>query len=276
MAEKRSSKTARVLNLITHQGGETPEQTTEEVRQPEPVPQEEKKTVKRKPAKASAPSRKPAKQKKTEEQAASEQQPSAMPEQQASTAPEQQASAGPERMAQSAPPPVVPIVQTTKDREKALSDEIRAGLLQALEAETDTTPAQAVAEETSPDENAVDNMLSTEPAEQKTICFPSQGAEEEHALVTPHGEKDVQYINVLQELVEEEAAYYVENMLQCRCARCVADMKALALTNLPSKYVVLDSKKRNAMMSLYAARYDNLLSVQMMRACVLVNENPHH
>lgn len=268
MAEKRSSKTARVLNLITHQGGETPEQITEEVRQPEPVPQEEKKTVKRKPAKASAPSRKPAAQKKTEEQTASEQQPSAMPE--------QQASAAPERMAQSAPPPVVPIVQTTKDREKALSDEIRAGLLQALEAETDTTPAQAVAEETSPDENAVDNMLSTEPAEQKTICFPSQGAEEEHALVTPHGEKDVQYINVLQELVEEEAAYYVENMLQCRCARCVADMKALALTNLPSKYVVLDSKKRNAMMSLYAARYDNLLSVQMMRACVLVNENPHH
>lgn len=252
MAEKRSSKTARVLNLITHQGGETPEQTTEEVRQPEPVPQEEKKTVKRKPAKASAPSRKPAAQKKTEEQAASE------------------------RMAQPAPPPVVPIVQTTKDREKALSEEIRAGLLQALEAETDTTPAQAVEEETSPDENAVDNMLSTEPAEQKTICFPSQGAEEEHALVTPHGEKDVQYINVLQELVEEEAAYYVENMLQCRCARCVADMKALALTNLPSKYVVLDSKKRNAMMSLYAARYDNLLSVQMMRACVLVNENPHH
>ena len=268
MAEKRSSKSARVLNLITHQGGETPEQITEEVRQPEPVPQEEKKTVKRKPAKASAPSRKPAAQKKTEEQTASEQQPSAMPE--------QQASAAPAHMAQSAPPPVVPIVQTTKDREKALSDEIRAGLLQALEAETDTTPAQAVAEETSPDENAVDNMLSTEPAEQKTICFPSQGAEEEHALVTPHGEKDVQYINVLQELVEEEAAYYVENMLQCRCARCVADMKALALTNLPSKYVVLDSKKRNAMMSLYAARYDNLLSVQMMRACVLVNENPHH
>ena len=30
------------------------------------------------------------------------------------------------------------------------------------------------------------------------------------------------------------------------------------------------------MMSLYAARYDKLLSVQMMRACVLVNENPHH
>ena len=76
--------------------------------------------------------------------------------------------------------------------------------------------------------------------------------------------------------MEEEAAYYVEHMLQCRCARCVADMKALALTNLPSKYVVLDSKRRNAMMSLYAARYDKLLSVQMMRACVLVNENPHH
>ncbi len=43
MAEKRSSKTARVLNLITQQGGETPEQNTEEVRQPADVTQEEKK-----------------------------------------------------------------------------------------------------------------------------------------------------------------------------------------------------------------------------------------
>lgn len=266
MAEKRSSKTARVLNLITHQGGETPEQTTEELRQPENVPEEEKKTVKRKTAKAAAPSRKPAAQKKTEEQAATEQQPSAMPE--------PQASAVPERVVQSAPPPVVPIVQTTKDREKALSDEIRAGLLQALEAETTTT----VAEEEAPDGNADDEMPPTEsePPEQKAICFPPQTAEEQHTLVTPHGEKDVQYINVLQELVEEEAAYYVEHMLQCRCARCVADMKALALTNLPSKYVVMDSKKRKAMMSLYAARYDKVLSVQMMRACVLVNEAPHH
>lgn len=50
MAEKRSSKTARVLNLITQQGGETPEQNTEEVRQPADVTQEEKKVVKRKAA----------------------------------------------------------------------------------------------------------------------------------------------------------------------------------------------------------------------------------
>ena len=262
MAEKRSSKTARVLNLITQQGGETPEQNTEEVRQPADVTQEEKKVVKRKAARKATVPRKPAVQKKIEDQ----------------DEPDQQASAVPERMAQSAPLPVVPIVQTTKDREKALSDEIRTGLLQALEAEVNAIPAQTAEEDAPPDEKAVDNMPSTEPepAEQKKICFPSQGAKEEQAFVTPHGEKDVQYINVLQELVEEEAAYYVEHMLQCRCARCVADMKALALTNLPSKYVVLDSKRRNAMKSLYAARYDKLLSVQMMRACVLVNENPHH
>ena len=103
-------------------------------------------------------------------------------------------------MAQSAPLPVVPIVQTTKDREKALSDEIRTGLLQALEAEVNAIPAQTAEEEAPPDEKAVDNMPSTEPepAEQKKICFPSQGAKEEQAFVTPHGEKDVQYINVLQ------------------------------------------------------------------------------
>ena len=53
-------------------------------------------------------------------------------------------------------------------------------------------------------------------------------------------------------------------------------MKALALTNLPSKYVVLEKDHKAAYMSVYAARYEKLLSVQMMRACVIVNEHPHH
>jgi hypothetical protein len=53
-------------------------------------------------------------------------------------------------------------------------------------------------------------------------------------------------------------------------------MKALALTNLPSKYVVLEKSQRAAYMSVYAARYEKELSVQMMRACVIINEHPHH
>lgn len=80
----------------------------------------------------------------------------------------------------------------------------------------------------------------------------------------------------MQDLVEGIADYYIDSMLNCKCPRCVADMKAFALSNLPSKYVVFTPTQKNAYMSLYASRYDRVLSTQLMRACVRINEEPHH
>ena len=90
-----------------------------------------------------------------------------------------------------------------------------------------------------------------------------------------HGKRSVRYVNVIQELVEEEAEYSSQ-MLACRCPRCLADMKALTLTNLPSKYVVIDEEQKNGILRIYSSKYTRLISVQMMKSCVIVNENPHH
>lgn len=91
----------------------------------------------------------------------------------------------------------------------------------------------------------------------------------------PHGKRSVKYINVIQELVEEEANYSSQ-MLSCRCPRCLADMKALTLTNLPSKYVVVEDGQKNGLLRIYSSKYSRLISVQIMKSCVIVNENPHH
>ena len=91
----------------------------------------------------------------------------------------------------------------------------------------------------------------------------------------PHGKRSVKYINVIQELVEEEADYSSQ-MLSCRCPRCLADMKALTLTNLPSKYVVVEDGQKNGLLRIYSSKYSRLISVQIMKSCVIVNENPHH
>ena len=99
--------------------------------------------------------------------------------------------------------------------------------------------------------------------------------EDNNFLSAAHGKRSVTYINVLQELVEEEAEYSSQ-MLACRCPRCIADMKALTLTNLPSKYVVVEENQKKGILRIYMSKYSRLISTQIMKSCVIVNENPHH
>lgn len=313
MPAKRSNKTARVLNLIATPSEAVPvepEQPTAPTApvEPQSAPAEPPKEKKR------ASTTKP---KKTVKTATPEpeiiepvQEPTSVVSEESPAAEQPQVAPVP------TPQPVVPIVQTVREKEQQVSDDIKSGLLQALiESEAPAQspeppaveePAESVAEDSTP--QAVDEMPAIEPppiappepestpepeAPQPsapeidspavepaapvppTIKMPQPEAPAE-SIHTPTGEQNVEYTNVLQELVEETSVYYTTNMLQCRCQRCITDMKALALTNLPSKYVVLEKSKRAAYMSVYAARYEKELSVQMMRACVIINEHPHH
>ena len=123
------------------------------------------------------------------------------------------------------------------------------------EPETDPTPVIPQA----PAPEAISSADEPPAPAQPTVKMPQPEAPAEQ-IYTPTGEQDVEYTNVLQELVEETSVYYTTNMLHCQCQRCIADMKALALTNLPSKYVVLEKSKRAAYRSVYAARYEKELS----------------
>lgn len=313
MPAKRSNKTARVLNLIATPNEAAPVEpeqpaapTVPEETQPAPAePPKEKKRAGT------------TKSKKTSKAATSAPvepvpEPSSVVLETPIAAEQPQATSIPAPT----PQPVVPIVQTVREKEQQVSDDIKSGLLQALiEAEAPAqSPEASTAEEvqesvtediaapeteempaTDPETIAAPEPESTPAPEvlqpsaseivspavkpaipvQPTVKKPEPAVPAE-PIYTPTGEQDVEYTNVLQELVEETSVYYITNMLQCQCRRCIADMKALALTNLPSKYVVLEKSKRAAYMSVYAARYEKELSVQMMRACVIINEHPHH
>ena len=80
----------------------------------------------------------------------------------------------------------------------------------------------------------------------------------------------------MQELVEEKAERYIRMFGLCDCPRCVADVKALALTSLPAKYVVLQETARRPMVSLYRARYDAPVTAQLLSACKQVMDAPRH
>ncbi|MFQ9918675.1 MAG: late competence development ComFB family protein [Flavonifractor plautii] len=85
-----------------------------------------------------------------------------------------------------------------------------------------------------------------------------------------------EWVNVMLGLVEEKAERYVKMFGLCPCPRCVADVKALALTRLPAKYVVLPAEHKKPMLSLYQARYDGDVTTQVIYACKAVMDAPRH
>ena len=84
------------------------------------------------------------------------------------------------------------------------------------------------------------------------------------------------YLNVCEELVRDKVSEYMDKFSVCKCERCVADTMALALTNLPPKYVVLNNKDEIPFISFYENKYRILLMTELTKACLTVNNNPRH
>ena len=84
------------------------------------------------------------------------------------------------------------------------------------------------------------------------------------------------FLNVMEYLVEERLEKYVKLFGLCSCQRCLADVRALALSRLPAKYVVLPSSSVTPMLSLYQAKFDSMVIAEVIQACKSVMENPRH
>lgn len=177
---------------------------------------------------------------------------------------------------------------THSDPNAVMSDDAIAALLAENNQEPDNTPEPATHSDPNAvmSDDAIAALLAENNQEPEKNNYNPQHVENEVQSTTkttdnsyigtaPHGKRSVKYINVIQELVEEEADYSSQ-MLSCRCPRCLADMKALTLTNLPSKYVVVEDGQKNGLLRIYSSKYSRLISVQIMKSCVIVNENPHH
>ena len=98
------------------------------------------------------------------------------------------------------------------------------------------------------------------------------------SAATPDRENDEEYtvLNVTQALVEEKAEKYIKMLGLCGCNRCHIDVIALALSDLPAKYVVVKGKDINPRLSYYESKYSSAVITAVMSACKKVNEKPHH
>lgn len=82
--------------------------------------------------------------------------------------------------------------------------------------------------------------------------------------------------NVTQALVEDKVEKYMKMFGLCTCNRCRIDVIALALSNLPAKYVVAKPHELIPRLSMYEQRYNAAVVTQVMSACRKVLARPHH
>lgn len=147
----------------------------------------------------------------------------------------------------------------------------------------ESTPAEAPApiEEPVPIEESVpaeEPAPVKEPVPTEEPISNKLPTPEEAALIKPEEilPDESRFVNVMLPLVEEKLLKYVRMFHLCECPRCLADVKALALSHLPPKYVVLEGSTYTPMMSFYQAKFDSDITAQVIHACKQVMEAPRH
>lgn len=190
---------------------------------------------------------------------------------------------------QEAPPPyqpaaAPPILEVARTNHEAVAETIHRALEQALEEELAEEAAQKAAPPPPPREEPerlppVSEPAPPEaPAPEPAPVFPSPAPVPE--APPPAGVQRLpdgsSLVNVMQILVEENLKHYTEMFRVCPCPRCTADVKALALTQLPAKYVVLEEGTFHSMLSFYQYRYASDITVALTKASCAVAGAPRH
>lgn len=192
-----------------------------------------------------------------------------------------------------APAAAVPPIVTSMAPDAAVSVQIKNALENALEGElgpqqpAPAAPAEQPAPEPQPEPEPVQAAPQPEPQPEPAPApeepaappqadepAPAPVAEEPaHQFLEP---ENPGYINVMQVLVEEKAPKYVEMFGLCTCKRCMEDVKAFTLNHLPPKYVVLEPGDRVPRLTVYEGKFSSDITAQLLQACKVIHETPHH
>lgn len=180
---------------------------------------------------------------------------------------------------------VAPILEVARENDDAISDAILSGL-QADEAAEAGSPAShaaveapAAAEAPAAPEVAAPQVQAPAPESAPTVPVPDADGtfpSAEAARAAAQNAPEMEYCNVTEKLVDEKAMKYIRLFDMCTCPRCVADVKALALTKLPPRYIVMSKSDLVPMLSFYEEKLDTEITTQLISACRMVQEHPRH
>lgn len=196
--------------------------------------------------------------------------------------------------------PLVPPVVQNAQREENLSQQIRGALADDLAAALNEAPVadddfgeayfeayddltegyaqlQAEQQPNTQTPNAQTNTAINMPTNMPTNAQPPEPkpVPQPTASAQPKAE-GLLYLNIMQPLVEAAAPRYAKLANLCDCPRCLADVKAYALTHLKPHYAVFRQEDSIPMLTLYETRYASQVATILMQACEVVKENPRH
>lgn len=195
----------------------------------------------------------------------------------------------------------LPVLEVVRANDDAISGKIKDELAKELEmelmaqapaAKTESVEVAAPQDAEKPTAMQEQEVISEAPAPgdtpvvpvsaelptQETAASSAQTEEVEIMAPPPPSTKanDITCVNIMQELVEEKAGKYIKMFGLCTCPRCRIDVIALALTNLPAKYVVTKQSEATPMLTVYEGRYNTAVISQVMWACKRVLDFPRH
>lgn len=301
----KSNKTSHVLSLLVNDLDAAAEDAgaVSQPPHPEPPPTSRKRRAPAKTSKAEK-AEVPEKPSKTEKQTAEAPEKAAKAENHTAETPEKPPKAEKHTAKTSEKPPKAArhtVEKPSRSTEEAVALEIRNALEEALEKEVEhsggepaaQTPVSVSAEpdaKTKPKPRSfVLPSFDLTPEESEAPPFAPVPAPQPAAAPEPPGptrppviypsipEDDEPFcFNVTQALVEAKASKYIDLFGLCPCPRCRADVIALALSRLPSKYVVATQSELVSLLSDYEDKYKAAVASQLMRACTRVAENPRH
>ncbi len=82
--------------------------------------------------------------------------------------------------------------------------------------------------------------------------------------------------NYMEDAVDATLDEIREFKDSCGCERCRSDIKALALNNLPPKYVVTDKGYVYTKVNELATQFRTDITVAITNAMMVVSKNPRH
>lgn len=172
--------------------------------------------------------------------------------------------------------PQAPIL-TSINEDAAVSSQIKDALEAELSGEAPPAADPDAGTESSdgPAEMSAENQVA---AALEAEVNPDAGSEESQASYAARAEEldESSYVNVMQILVDEKADKYMEMFGLCQCERCKADVRAYALNHLPPKYVFMGRNEMVPRLTVYEIKYSSDLVAQLLNACRIVMETPHH
>ena len=140
-------------------------------------------------------------------------------------------------------------------------------------------PAAPVVEEVPQPKSVVEEpaapVIEEVPQPEPVVETPPAPVAVDSAAEKPD-EEEVICANIMEILVERKAETYMELFGLCCCDRCKMDVQALALTELPAKYVVMAKNELPLRLSLYEGRMNTAVTAQILRACKVVLAEPRH